>query len=103
MTQDIFSALSDPTRRAILDMLRTENKSLSDISAQFDMSRPAVSKHIKVLEQADLITIAQDGRHRIHCLNPDGLRPAYDWLQTYEAFWDEKLSSLKSLIEGENS
>ena len=102
MQPDIFSAIADPPRRTILDMLRGSDKSLSEITAEFDMSRPAVSKHVKILERADLIHIEPDGRRRIHKLNAEGLRPVMDWLQVYDAFWDEKLGNLKSLIEGEN-
>lgn len=103
MQQEIFSALSDPTRREILGMLRGADKNLAEISAHFDMSRPAVSKHVRILERADLIKIVPEGRRRIHTLNPEGLRPAYDWLKIFDVFWDEKLDALKSLIEGDHS
>lgn len=102
MQKDIFFALADPTRRDILDMLRHSDRNLAEISGQFDMSRPAVSKHIKILERADLVHIETQGRHRIHRLNPDGLRPVHDWLRIFDQFWDEKLGSLKTLIEGEH-
>ena len=98
-----FSALADPTRREIMTLLGSGEKSLSEITPHFDMSRPAVSKHVRILEGAGLIQISPKGRRRIHRLNPKGLQPVSEWIGLFDAFWDDRLAALKSTIEGENT
>ena len=101
MQQDVFSAIADPTRRSIMGLLMQSDKPLSEITPHFDMSRPAISKHIKILQAADLVEIIPAGRRRIHKLKPQNLKPVTDWLKIYDIFWDDHLGKLKSLIEGD--
>jgi DNA-binding transcriptional ArsR family regulator len=91
---DTFSALSDPTRRAILARLAEGETSVSELAEPFDVSLPAVMKHLRVLEDAGLITKEKEGRVS-HCrLNADPLRDAAEWINPYKRFWRTKLNAL---------
>ncbi|MEQ3651293.1 metalloregulator ArsR/SmtB family transcription factor [Hyphomonas sp.] len=98
--QDVFRAIADPTRRAIMSMLVKCDLRVSDIASQFEMSRPAVSKHLAQLEAADLILVERQGREAINKLNPEGLKPVAEWLTFFSQFWDDKLANLKQAVEG---
>lgn len=95
----VFRAIADPTRRAILEMLRGEERSVTEIAEPFDMSQPAISQHLRVLTEAGLVTARRDSRQRIYRLNPAPLRVAYDWLGQYEQFWGEKLNALGAYLD----
>ncbi|MGR3614438.1 MAG: ArsR/SmtB family transcription factor [Paracoccaceae bacterium] len=97
--QSAFRALADPTRRDILKMLGERDMTIAEVSDQFEMTRAAVKKHLVMLEQGDLIHITPRGRERVNALNPEGLRPVFDWLSYFDRFWDDKLDNLKSVIE----
>ena len=94
-----FSALSDATRRAILSKLAEGELPITELAAPFDMSLPAVSKHIRVLEKAGLLVRRIDGRVHYCRLNTTPLREAAKWLSFYQQFWDARLDSLKSFLE----
>ncbi|MFI0408862.1 ArsR/SmtB family transcription factor [Actinomadura sp. 3N508] len=93
-----FAALADPTRRAILARLRGGEASVSELAAPFAMSQPAVSKHLKVLERAGLITRGRDAQRRPCRLRPGPLAEAADWLETYRAFWEDRFQNLDVLL-----
>jgi len=97
-----FSALSDPTRRAIISKLAEGDMPIMELASPFDMSLPAVSKHIRVLEKAGLLTRRKQGRVQYCHLNAKPLRDAAKWLAFYQQFWDAKLDSLANFLE-ENS
>jgi len=98
----IFHALADPTRRAIIGALSRGPKTVGEISEPFDISLPAVSKHLKVLERARLVTRQVRGREH-HCrLNPQPLAGAHDWLSFYSGFWQERLDALDALLNEED-
>ena len=94
-----FSALSDPTRRAIVSKLAEGDASILELATPFDMSLPAVSKHIRVLEKAGLLTRKKQGRVQYCKLNAAPLQDAAKWLSFYQKFWDAKLDSLASFLE----
>jgi DNA-binding transcriptional ArsR family regulator len=95
----IFAALADPTRRAILARLALGEASVNELAAPFAISLPAVSRHLKVLEGAALITRRRDGQHR-HCsLNGAPLEEAADWLAFYRQFWSESLDRLAAHLQ----
>ncbi|TDD33539.1 ArsR family transcriptional regulator [Actinomadura sp. KC06] len=94
-----FAALADPTRRAILARLRSGEASVSELAAPFDMSQPAVSKHLKVLERAGLITRGRDAQRRPCRLRPGPLEDAAGWLENYRAFWEDRFQNLDVLLE----
>jgi len=94
----IFSALSDPTRRAMLLKLADKEQSVADLSAPFDISKSAVTKHVKVLENAGLLRRTISGRVH-HCrLAVDPLHAASDWMAFYQKFWHNKLDALESYL-----
>lgn len=97
--QSAFRALADPTRRDILVMLRDRDLTISEVAENFDMTRAAVKKHLTVLSDGGLITVRASGRERINTLNPNGIEPVMDWLRFFDVFWDDRLSTLKTLIE----
>ena len=97
--QPVFRALADPTRRRILRDLAREPASIADVASRFEMSRPAVVKHLTILREGGLIAVAPRGRERINVLKPDNLRTASQWLSFFDAFWDEKFAKLKHAVE----
>jgi DNA-binding transcriptional ArsR family regulator len=95
----VFRAIADPTRREILGILRVGQQTVGEIAGRFRMSRPAVSKHLRLLRSAGLVTTRQEGTSRLCRLNAKPLRTVNDWLQDYALFWGESLQSLKSYME----
>jgi DNA-binding transcriptional ArsR family regulator len=95
----VFRAIADPTRREILGILRSGPCAVGEIAENFRMSRPAVSKHLRLLSAAGLVTTRQAGTWRLCGLNAKPLRAVNDWLQDYAPFWGESLRSLKSYME----
>ena len=95
----VFHALSDPTRRAILMRLASRPRTVGELSEPFEISLNAVSKHLKTLERAGLVSREVRGREHHLNLNPDALASAYDWLAFYERFWNERLDALATLVE----
>ena len=96
---EVFAALADPTRRAILERLRLGEASVSELAAPFPVSLPAVAKHVRVLERAGLLTHRKTGRVR-HCrIRADRLQLATDWLDTYREFWTTHLDALADHLE----
>jgi DNA-binding transcriptional ArsR family regulator len=96
-----FSALADPTRRAVLDLLRTGTRPAGDIAKAFTVSRPAISKHLSILRRAHLVEERREGRHRLYQLNPEPLRAVDSWLEEYRQFWTASLNNLKAFVEAE--
>lgn len=95
----VFHALSDATRRAILRDVTLEAKTVGEIAEPYDMSLAAVSKHLQVLERAELIRREKKGNYRMVRLNADALRGAQAWLSYYENFWTGQLNALQSYLE----
>jgi len=98
----IFGALADPTRRDILAQLAKGSATVGELAEPHQMSLPAVSKHLKVLEAAGLISRTRDGRIHHIGLDAKNLREATEWMEYYRIFWDDKLSALKKYLENEN-
>ncbi|WP_411817878.1 ArsR/SmtB family transcription factor [Hyphococcus sp. DH-69] len=97
--QPVFRALADPTRRAIITMLSEGPRATGDIASEFEMSRPAVAKHLTILREGGVIEVKPRGRERINHLNPQALKRAAAWLNYFDQFWDERLTRLKQLVE----
>ena len=93
-----FAALADPTRRAILSRLASGEASVTELAAPFRMSLPAVSKHLKVLERAGLITRGQEAQWRPRRLDAAPLKDVSDWVETYRRLWEERLERLDSYL-----
>jgi DNA-binding transcriptional ArsR family regulator len=94
-----FAALADPTRRAIVARLAKGEASVMDLAAPFDMSQPAISKHLKVLERAGLISRGRDAQRRPCRLEVAPLREVTDWLERYRDLWDARFDRLDNLLE----
>jgi DNA-binding transcriptional ArsR family regulator len=95
----IFSALSDPTRRAILEHLAERERPVTELANPHKMSLPAISKHLRVLEEAGLIVRSKDGRYRRCSLNSEPLKAASAWLERYRHFWETRFDALDDLLE----
>jgi DNA-binding transcriptional ArsR family regulator len=95
----VFGALADPTRRAVLDLLRYEELPAGRIARAFPVSRPAISKHLRLLRRARLVEERRDGRRRLYRLNPEPLKAVDSWLTGYRAFWESSLTNLKGFVE----
>ncbi|MGA8144632.1 MAG: metalloregulator ArsR/SmtB family transcription factor [Candidatus Acidiferrales bacterium] len=102
-TEATFSALADPTRRAVLDLLRRGSRPAGQIARLFPVSRPAISKHLRLLRRAHLVKERRDGRHRVYELTPDPLRAVESWLGHYRTSWQTSLASLKVHVEKERA
>jgi DNA-binding transcriptional ArsR family regulator len=98
---DVFSALANPTRRALLDLLRTRPRPVNELAEEFAMRRPSVSEHLKVLRDAGLVIDERRGRERIYRLDPRPLRDVVQWLHPYEEFWRDRLSGLRRVLDEE--
>ena len=98
-----FNALADPTRRAVLDLLRHGSLPAGRIAQAFPVSRPAVSKHLRLLRRAHLVQEHRQGRQRLYQLNPGPLRAVDSWLSQYRCFWQTSLTNLKALVETEHT
>jgi DNA-binding transcriptional ArsR family regulator len=99
---DPFYAVSDPTRRALLDRLRLGSAPVTELAAGFSLSRPAVSRHLRVLREARLVRerrSAHDARQRVYQITPMPLRDVAQWAQSYELFWHGGLARLKAHVE----
>ncbi len=96
---DVFAAIAHPLRRQILDMLVTGEQPVKQLAAPFDVSRPAVSQHLRILLDAGLVSERRDGRERLYRLQPEHLRTVQAWLSTYERFWRDNLIALGDYLE----
>ena len=98
---DIFQAIADPTRRAILDRLQAGPAPVNSLAEGFPQSRPAISKHLRILKDAGIVTEQRQGRERVYRLHPHRLVEVADWLLTYRDFWQTSLTRLKNRLEEE--
>jgi DNA-binding transcriptional ArsR family regulator len=94
----VFKALADPSRRAIFEQLTLGEAAVKELTAQFDISQPAVSQHLGTLRGAGLVTERREGRQVFYRVEPKGLKPLVDWLSHYQAFWVERLDKLQALL-----
>jgi DNA-binding transcriptional ArsR family regulator len=99
--RDVFQAIADPTRREIINLLAQQSLNLNAVADNFDISRPAISKHIKILTECGLITIRQEGRERYCDAQLHKLKEVVNWAGRYSEFWDKKLSALQSYLAKE--
>jgi DNA-binding transcriptional ArsR family regulator len=99
MRRDVFQAIADPTRREIINLLAHQSLNLNSVADQFDVSRPAISKHIKILTECGLVVIKQQGRERYCEAKLDKLNAVSDWVEQYRKFWTTKLDSLERYLE----
>src|SRR5277367_6325332 len=98
---DVYRAIADPTRRAILDRLRAGPAPVNALASEFEQSRPAISKHLRVLRDARLVVEERSGRERVYELRPVPLQQVAGWIEGYRSFWQVSLTNLKRLLEEE--
>src|SRR5438874_8702776 len=97
---DVFSAISDPTRRAVLDILAGGRRNAGDLAARFPrLTQPAVSRHLKVLRDAGLVKVEVAAQQRIYELDPEGMMELYAWVAKYQAMWPDALDSLERYLD----
>ena len=100
METEIFRALADPTRRSVFEHLADDGETtVSQLTAEFDVSQPAISQHLGVLKSAGLVIERRAGRNAYYRVAPDGLMPLFDWAQRYRAFWPSRVDKLRSLLK----
>jgi DNA-binding transcriptional ArsR family regulator len=103
LRRDVFQAIADPTRREIMDILSSKSLKLNAVADHFDVSRPAISRHIKILAECGLIRIRQEGRERICSADLDKLKEIDLWLNQYRKFWNQKLDALGDFLKQEHN
>ena len=99
--RDVFQAIADPTRRDIINLLAKQSLNLNAVANHFEISRPAISRHIKILTECGLIQIRQEGRERFCDPQFQKLKEVAQWTEQYSRFWDKKLNSLKTFLSNE--
>jgi DNA-binding transcriptional ArsR family regulator len=99
MRRDVFQAIADPTRRAIINLVAHQSLNLNSVAENFDISRPAVSKHIKILTECGLIVIRQDGRDHYCEAKLDKLNEISEWVEQYKKFWNQKFDALENYLQ----
>jgi DNA-binding transcriptional ArsR family regulator len=99
MRRDVFQAIADPTRREIISMIAHQSLHLNLVAEKFDMSRPAISKHIKILTECGLVSIRQEGRHRYCEAKLEKLNEISGWVEQYRKFWTQKLDALEIYLD----
>ncbi len=99
MRRDVFQAIADPVRREIIELLSEEPMNLNTISEQFDISRPAISRHIKILNECGLVAIEQKGRERFCIIKPDTLSEIANWIDPFRELWEQRLDAFEEYLE----
>ncbi len=98
MRRDVFQAIADPVRRDIIALLAEESLTVSTVAENFDISRPAISKHIKILTECGIVEIKKEGRERFCQIQPKNLIPAFLWIERYKNLWEDKLDSFEEYL-----
>lgn len=95
MRRDVFQAIADPVRRDIIKLLAEEALTINAVAEKFDVSRPAISKHLRILNECGLVEINQKGRERYCQIQPKNLIPAFLWIEQYKSLWENKIDSFE--------
>lgn len=98
MRRDVFQAIADPVRRDIIKLLAKQVLTVNAVAEKFDVSRPAISKHLKILEECGIVVINKQGRERFCEIQPKSLIPAFLWIEQYQNLWEEKLDSFENYL-----
>ena len=99
MRRDVFQAIADPVRRDIIELLSKQPLTVNGVAEKFEISRPAVSKHLKILKECGIVTINKEGRERYCLIEPRNLIPAFLWIDQYRNLWEEKLDSFENYLK----
>ncbi len=98
MRRDVFQAIADPIRRDIIEMLAEKKRTVNEVANEFDVSRPAISKHLKILNECGIVTFDQVGRERMCLIQPKELIPAFLWIKQYNKLWEDRIDSFENYI-----
>ena len=98
MRRDVFQAIADPVRREIIDMLSQSELSVNEVAERFEISRPAISKHLKILDECGIVTISKRGRERFCYVNQQNLIPAFLWIEKYHKQWEKRINSFEEYV-----
>ncbi len=98
MRRDVFQAIADPVRRDIIELVAQEPLTVNSVAEHFDISRPAISKHIRILNECGIIAINKKGRERFCQIQPANLIPAFMWMEKYRELWEDKLDSFENYL-----
>ncbi|MCB9151051.1 MAG: winged helix-turn-helix transcriptional regulator [Caldilineaceae bacterium] len=98
-TTDVFNAIAEPQRRAILELLTEGELSVNEIAASLDLNQPQASKHLRVLHEVELVEVRQEGRQRIYQLQSESLKPIHDWVGQFEALWNTRFDQLDAYLQ----
>lgn len=98
MRRDVFQAIADPVRRGIMELLANETLTVNTVAEKFKVSRPAISKHLKILKECGIITINKQGRERYCQIQPRNLLPAFLWIEQYQKLWEDRLDSFEDYL-----
>lgn len=98
MRRDVFQAIADPVRRDIIGLLAQKSLNVNAIAENFDISRPAISKHLKILKECGLVTITRQGRESHCAFKPDHLHEVADWVEQYRKHWENRMDALDKLL-----
>ena len=98
MRRDVFQAIADPTRREIIKLLSDNSLNLNALANNFEISRPAISKHIKILKECGLVEIQKQGRNRFCTIRIENLKEVADWIEQYRKIWENRLDSLENYL-----
>lgn len=96
--RDVFQAIADPTRRDILALIAREPLNLSSIAENFDVSRPAISQHIKVLDESGLVAVRKKGRQRLCYIRPQKIKEVDEWLEPFKQLWEDRFNQLDQTL-----
>lgn len=99
MRRDVFQAIADPVRREIIEILSEEPLNLNAIAEKFDISRPAISRHIRILNECGLVAIEQQGRERFCIIKPNTLSEIANWIDPFRNLWEQRLDSFEAYVE----
>lgn len=102
MQRDVFQAIADPTRREIIDLLANQSLPVNEVAEQFKISRPAISKHIKILNECGVVIIQKKGRKRYCRTDPRKIKEVAEWAGRYRKFWSKRLDMLEDLLDEED-
>ena len=98
MRRDVFQAIADPVRREIIELLSTETLTVNQVAEKFEISRPAISKHLKILNECGIVDFNQVGRERLCLIQPKKLIPAFLWIKQYNKLWEDRIDSFENYI-----
>lgn len=99
---DVFEAVAEPTRRAVLDLLAGHERSAGELVAAFPaLTQPAVSRHLRILRESQLVDVRPDGTRRVYSLRPTALAELDRWLESYRRFWDARLDDLEAHLDAQ--